>query len=342
MPFDLFSTETLLGIIYNIPAISNGLVQRYFPTVLEFDTEQVYWDRVDRKRRVSPYVHPLVPAKIVQSPANNVDSFSPAYVKDLRRFEPNRALKRSPGEEVGGGEISPAERLQMLVAQDLADQKAMLDRRLELMAVEILNTGKVTISGADYPTTVVDFLRDSTLSATALSGTAKWDQPTTAHPFKDLRALATIAQIKGFGYPRDAIMGPDTFDTMFATNDFNKEINTWNITNATAAPDGSDDEGLVFQGHARGFNFYTYTAKYIDDSGVEQDMLPAGRVILTSPAIRGIQAYGAIQDVRGLTAGQFFVKSWIEENPSAQMMMMQSAPLLVPLKKNISAGITVY
>jgi len=81
-----------------------------------------------------------------------------------------------------------------------------------------------------------------------------------------------------------------------------------------------------------------YSAWYIDPAdSVEKPILPTGTVILASPAIEGVRAYGAIRDEQaGLQAAPYFVKSWTEEDPSVRFIMMQSAPLVVPYRPNAS------
>jgi hypothetical protein len=47
---------------------------------------------------------------------------------------------------------------------EMADQIDMLNRRLEWMAAQALVNGTVTITGDGFPTTLVDFGRDSALT----------------------------------------------------------------------------------------------------------------------------------------------------------------------------------
>jgi argininosuccinate lyase len=100
------------------------------------------------------------------------DSFKPAYVKDKRVFDPNKAFRRRPGEKIGGS-LTPAQRLQASVAFALDEQIKMLNRRFEVMAGDVLVNGSATISGEAYPTRVVNFGRDASLRK-VLAGAAKW------------------------------------------------------------------------------------------------------------------------------------------------------------------------
>jgi hypothetical protein len=100
--------------------------------------------RESGRRRLAPFVAPIVAGKVVQSLGYETKTFKPAYVKDKRVFDASRPFKRALGERIGG-ELAPAQRLQLMLAADLSDQLAMLARRQEVMAVEALLTGRVTV-----------------------------------------------------------------------------------------------------------------------------------------------------------------------------------------------------
>jgi len=155
---DLFSTNILNRVVVNLLGESQFLLDRYFTTVQSETTEEIHFDVLDGKRRIAPFVSPLVEGLIVASLGYTTATYKPAYVKDKRVFDMNKPLKRSPGEQVGGT-LSPADRLRALIARDMNEQVTMLHRRLEVMAGEVLTTGKSTISGEKYPTVSLDFGR---------------------------------------------------------------------------------------------------------------------------------------------------------------------------------------
>jgi hypothetical protein len=86
------------------------------------------------------------------------------------------------------------------------------------------------------------------------------------------------------------------------------------------------------------FTIYVYQAWYVDPAdGVEKPILPADSIIMTSPMLAGVRAFGAIRDEEaGLQALPQFVKSWIEPDPSVRFILLQSAPLVVPYRVNCS------
>lgn len=337
---DLFSTDTLIGIVQNLKLPGNSLVRTLFPSVVAEETEEIHFDVDDARRRVAPFVSPLVAGKVIANRGQTVKSFKPAYTKDVRSFAPEGAFKRVMGETIGGGAMSAEQRMEARVAQALQDQLDMLHRRHELMALEALSTGKVTVVGDGYPSQLVDFGRDVALSPTALLTTARWGQSAAA-PLTNLRTWASLCQQKSGVYCRDVIMDPETVEAFVGDPKVAAKLDQRHVENVGLNVDQSDDEGLVFIGAINGFRIWGYSGWYVNDADAEVTMLPQGRVILTSPRVEGVQAYGAIQDHDALVAAEFHVKSWLEPNPSVRFMMMQSAPLMVPTRVNASLGANV-
>jgi hypothetical protein len=100
-------------------------------------------------------------------------------------------------------------------------------------------------------------------------------------------------------------------------------------------------KGLTFMGNIDGFNIFTYADWYVDDNGNEQPMLPSGTVIMCGEVL-GVRAYGAIRDEEsGYQALPFFIKSWVEKDPSVRFLLMQSAPLVVPYRVDATFCATV-
>ena len=106
---------------------------------------------------------------------------------------------------------------------------------------------------------------------------------------------------------------------------------------------GRKAEGAVYQGMLGSYRLWTYAGWYIDAGGTEQQIWPDNTVVLVGDALEGVQAYGAIRDLKaGVAAGPYFFKSWEEENPSVRWILMQSAPLLYPRRPNASYKLIVH
>jgi hypothetical protein len=332
---DLFSTDVLNAVVASLLGQSQFLLDRYFPTIQTEVSEEIHFDTLDGKRRIAPFVSPLVEGQIVASLGFKTATLKPAYVKDKRVFDMNRPLKRGPGEQIGGT-LAPADRQRALVARDMQDQVAMIDRRMEVMAGEVLATGKSTISGDKYPTVVLDFGRaaGNTIVASKL-----WSDPTSL-PLDDLQDWSQMALQQTGAMLTDVIMTVDAWKVFRSNGQIKDRLNLQRVSQSlpTMGQPAQIEEGGIFMGNVDGFNIYVYSGWYVDPAdGVEKPILPAGTAILASPALEGVRAYGAIRDEgAGLQPLPYFVKSWVEQDPSVRFLLMQSAPLVVPYRPNAS------
>jgi hypothetical protein len=185
---DLWTTAVLLGVIANLKRAPRFLLDRYFPTEFSDPSEEIHFDMIPGKRRIAPFVSPLVEGKVMEALGRKTMVFKPAYVKPKTPVDSRAPFRRAVGERIGGG-MSPEARQQAYVAQVVSDHIDMIDRRLEVMASEALRTGKVVVSGEGYQTVTVDFSRTAGNTIAALAGTARWGQ-SAAFPSRTSRTGA--------------------------------------------------------------------------------------------------------------------------------------------------------
>lgn len=337
---DVFSTDVLTAVLQSLLGNPQFLLDRFFGTTQAEASEQIHFDVVQGKRRVAPFVSPLVEGQVVASQGFVTNTFTPAYIKDKRVFDMNRPLKRSPGEQIGGT-MSPPDRLRALIAVDMQDQLGMLRRRLEVMCGEVLATGKSTITGDKYPTVVVDFGRSSshTIVAAPLWSAA------TPPILNNLQDWAQIVLQDTGVFPNDVIMTTDVWKVFRSDPSIQQVLNVFRAytSQPTLMPTAQVTEGGVLMGNIEGFNIFVYSGWYVDPAdGVEKPILPAGTVLMCSPSLEGVQAYGAIRDEEiGLQPVPYYVKSWIQYDPSVRFVMLQSAPIMVPFRPNASLAAKV-
>lgn len=332
---NLFSTNVLTRSINSLVATPSHFLDLYFPYIQEEATEEIHFDLISKTRRLAPFVSPIKGGKVVDSLGYTTKTFKPAYLKPKTPFDSNRPLKRIPGEQIGGV-LTPEQRIQYLVMQQLLDHKDMVRRRLEVMGAEAMRTGKVTVSGDDYPTVVVDFGRDAALTKVLTSG-VKWTDSGVS-PLNNLQDWAQLVLQKSGAMPIDVTMDVDTWKVFRDDATVAKRLDLRNAAGAALNLGAQVKEGAVFMGVVDNFNIWVYSAWYIDDSGVEQPILPSGSVVMGSGVqLEGTQAYGAIRDEEaGLQPYQLFTKSWVEKDPSVRYVLSQSAPLVVPCRVNAS------
>src|ERR1700736_1263380 len=98
---DIFSTDVLNAVVADLKTPSSFLLGRFFPNeqrpnqgaVASGDesAEYIHFDVLLGKRRMAPFVSPLVEGKVVQSKGFVTKTFKPAYTKDKRVWDGSRA-----------------------------------------------------------------------------------------------------------------------------------------------------------------------------------------------------------------------------------------------------------
>lgn len=335
---DIFHPAVVAKIVNRLEPAKPFLLNSFFPNVQTEATEEILFDMEHSRRRIAPFVSPVVAGQVVQSQGYTTKSFKPAYIKDKRIFNAERALKRAIGETIGG-DMSPVQRMGAVFASELNDQINMLTRRQELMAAEVLRTGKTIVEGDMYPRVEVDFGRDPDLTL-RLVDTARWGEG-VADPLEDVAEWSRLVTQKSGTTANQVVMDLKAWQ-LFSAAPSVKELLDRQRGTATLNP-AVTGEGGRHVATIGDLQIYLYHAWFNDPETDEQvPYLPDNTVILTGPELEGTRCYGAIKDSKaGFRALPFFAKTWNDEDPAVRYMLMQSAPLIVPYRVNASMCVTV-
>lgn len=325
------------------------LVRTFFPRMKSFQTEQIEFDIVDKGRRIAPFVSPLVQGRVMRDEGSRVMAFKPAYIKLADLIRPTDTFTRRPGETYGGS-MTPQARLDRILADVIERHRLGIELRKEWMAAQALFTGTITVSGQDYPTSVVDFGRDPALSVTLTLG-ARWNQ-TTADPMKDIEDMATLVRRKSRGsIVTDLVMNGTTWGLLrnlfkadaVLTKLFNNEIRISPTATADLLPRNGNTEAELVGDLAGRFRLWVYDGFYNDENFAEQPFVPDNKVLfIAGGGIEGTQYQGAILDLEAnMEPREIFTKTKMQFDPSGLQVLTQSAPLVGPRRANASAVLTV-
>ncbi|MGR2678721.1 major capsid protein [Chromobacterium haemolyticum] len=336
----IYDTNTLIQVVPNLKRAQSFLLDTFFPNIVMSETEFVSIDVDVGKRRMSPFVSPLVEGKLVEQRRYQTNVFKPAYIKDKRAPDLRKPVRRQIGERIGG-ELSAAEREMANLQFEMEDQLDMLTRRLEWMAAQALLLGKVTISGDGFPTVVVDFGRDASLT-TALTGGAQWGQA----------GVVPSQMLETWGHQVLKKSGGVCTNLVFTTSSWLNFIQDPVVKTAIWYPGSGQgntvqigaqtQRGAVYKGRWGQYDLWLYNDWYVDDNNVEQPMLPDGTVIMCGPDMQGTRAFGQILDPAFNYAGlPFAPKTWMQDDPAQRLIMMQSSPIVIPSQVNACFAATV-
>lgn len=351
MPYDLYSTATLLGVVRVQPVESSYWLENFYRSQITFDTEEIMFDRVQGQRRLAPFVSPVVQGRVMRTRGYETRVFRPAYTKPKHVVDPNRVFARLAGEGITGT-LSADARWNAAVAENLREERNAIQRLWNWMAAMATIHGEVTIAGEDYPTQVVNFGRDAGLTR-ILTLTNRWGEA-DADPLADISDLRTLAFQKSGSPITRLTMGLDAFDLFFADQKVKDLLKTElgavpRTSDSQLSALGSPGQPFEYRGILQGANgqgrleIYTYNEQYEDETGTTQSVMDSYDVVGTGPGLQGTRCFGAIRDKRaGLQPLPIFPKMWDQEDPSVTYTMTQSAPLMVPANPNNSFRIKAY
>lgn len=342
----IYDTTTLVRLVRDLKSSSNFLLNTFFPSVIEYDTEEVAIDVEVGRRRMAPFVSPLVQGQVVQGQGYTTNVFKPPYIKDKRVLDPRRPVRRMMGERIGG-DMTAAEREQANLVFEMEDQMRMVDRRLEWMAARALASGSITVAGDGFPTANITFGRNVG-NTVALTSTDRWSTNGTSiqagvSPAADVESWATSILQRSGAAPTDIVFTPLSWALFKLDPAVVDAIEHPRSGASNIEFGGGVVTGGMFKGTWGNYRLWLYNDWFIDPADdTEKPMLTNGTVLMGSAAIEGVRAFGAIMDPRfSYGAMAYAPKSWLEEDPARRMLMMQSAPLVIPTRPDASLGALV-
>lgn len=342
-----YTTAKLVEVVPNLKLSQNFLLDTFFPGVVEADTEEVLIDVDVGIRRMAPLCSPLVEGVLVEQRKYQTNKFKPPYIKDKRAPDLRKPVRRMIGERVGG-ELTGEERELANLQLEMADQVDMVNRRLEWMAASALSTGTVTLTGKGFPTTLIDFGRSATLTV-ALTGTSRWGQTVNAQG-RDTNIDGQItdwaaAVVKASGAaPTDLVFTKTPWKLFKTAEGVQGAIYFPNLANSGNEVEAGPrvQQGGVFMGYWGQFRLWLYNDWYVDANNVEQPMLADGTVIMSGPSLMGTRAFGMIMDPKFAYKPMAYApKTWIMDDPAQRIIMLQSAPIVIPSRVNAALCATV-
>lgn len=341
--YGTFSRNELMPLVPSLFVAGSFLSLMFFGgEPIEFDTEEVYFDRVIDDMRRAPFVAPLAPGSIQQPRGFQKETLIPASLKPKNEITGKEVLSRLAGERIGGG-MSAADREAAIREMYLLKQQERMARTREWMASSILRTGSVTIAGPKYPSAVVNFNRAASLTK-ALLGAARWGEVGVS-PFDDLDEwMNEVGETSGSAV--DTVV----FDRL-SWQLFEADPKAEKAINRELGQTASMDLGFTaltpgrpqFKGRIGDVELYVYNNMEEDPDGNAEKLIPDYTVIFGSRGgVAGRKLCGVVQHAENhYGAGEFFPHEWIDPNTGAQWIETISAPILAPQRVNASGCATV-
>ena len=343
---DIYKTHYLLMAVRELVPAARFLRDRYFPTndVTDiFATTDVIVEYKDGDKKLAPFVVPRKGGVAVTRRGYSAKRYEPAFIAPKRELTIDDLMRKGFGESMFSS-LTPEARQTALLMSDFDELDAMISRREEAMAAEVMQTnGCVMKHIADDKTESDDMeVRFYTEGSNPAQFTpdVKWDQ-STAKILADLEAMVRL--LTGRGLPAaDLVCAPDVADTIIRNPEIvglldNRRYEMGSVEPSVLAPGAAVIARLNVLG--RMINIISYDETYTDDDGDDQPFITSGNCILTAPGA-GRTLYGAVNQVEQSDgefhtyAGRRVPKYVSSAEGNTRTLTISSRPLLIPNNKN--------
>lgn len=344
---DRYSTWEMDELVASIDPPFSFLVDTFFTGVKQFESEFIEHDIVEQGRRVAPFVSPLQNGVPTRRLGFRTFQMKPAYIKLSDTVRPTDGWTRIAGEKYGG-ELTPMERVDRIVAEQIFTHLEMIQNRLEVMARDALFNGGIQIISDNYPTAYVDFERIATNSAAV---GALWSNP-AATPLADIQNQSLVINQNSRGaVVNTLVMKGVVYDALMTHQDVrdlvNRDLNLSPGTGGLEFGPRAGDRAAQYRGQLSGqYDLWTYDGYFEDDTGAPVELMPDGEVLMVAnqgpnSGLMGMRYNGAILDLdAGIRPQEVFVKSRDLFDPSGIEVLTQSAPMLGIKRPNATGKLT--
>lgn len=348
---DLYTSRQLYGVMYDrrneVPA--SFFLDNFFPNGYQSTSEEIVFEEIDTQRKLAPFMLANEQGKpIYGRKGSQTRSFKPAYTKPKDAVRPSEMLKRQPGEllsaQLGGSGLSPQQRYDAEVVRITQFHRASIMNTWNWMAARAILDGMVTINygrdaGAAHPSVVVNFGRADAHTVTLGAG-SRWGEAGVSI-LDNIQAWADVMGAARFGgVPTRLIVGSAAWAVMRKDAELLKHMDLTvrgsNVNLERGLVMTSVEQPATYVGTlGAGLEVWVYTGTFQADDGTLVPVMNSKDVLLASPGVDGVKAFGAILDADAdLNAIDIFTKMWREPDPSATFIMSQSAPLMIPANPN--------
>jgi len=356
MPLDIYTPMDLYRVMFDPRQTvrTSQWLEMFYPNSHVSEQEEIRFDEIEANREIAPYMLPNLPGRpIYRGVGEKIKTFKPAYTKPKDAVRPNQALKLQPGELSKRLALqTPEARYNSKVIEITRFHRDAITRLWEYMGARALIDGQITINyavdaGTPAQNVTIDFGRDANHTIVKGAG-SRWGEA-GVNAWDDLQEWVDLASAAEFGAaPTDILMGSDAYKAFMADANVQAKLNKDTRGNESVTLFGGllvkdPLDPFTWVGRLGTVNIWLVSGigNTFKSNGVTVDILKKNEVLLTSRAVDGVKAFGAILDAAAdLQPADIFTKMWDQEDPSARFIMSQSAPLMIPVNTNATVKAT--
>jgi hypothetical protein len=275
----------------------------------------------------------------------------PAHIRVKHPMTPTDLLdnrRAGFGLHVDAADVRRA--IQGYIAREIRERMNQIDNSEEYLAAQAL-TGVISYESEYQVSFEITLPRDSSLDID-LSSTLEWDETTSSirGTFQDVSELINdLTRLT----VTDVFLGSEAADAFVAHAEITGDGGLLDIlrlqTGNVSFMEKFNNQGALYLGSPfQGINVWRYASKITMPDGTEFDVIRPkyAEFVARTPEAEFVTYYGAIEDMDAIGNGQVlqskrFAKSWVEPDPSARMLLIESNPLPFIRRPNATASVKV-
>lgn len=286
-------------------------------------------DKKYESRRLAVFVSPLLEGAVISKKGYFTDVIHPPYIKMKRITDSYNLLTRPMGQNPFANVKSPRAQAMEELGKDTAHLKMRYHRTIEKMCNDAILTGQISVVGHGIDKNYDYQLPASNKLFVGSGITTAWSNA-SADILGDIEDAGDQI-IKNVGrMPNITIMGRNVYKHFRKNEDIRALLDNRRVVIGSLNVDVLP-KGVIYVGNIGNMDYYVYTEYYEDETGALVNMFDPDKVVVTSTDLRASVEYGAIRDLEfgGNIPTEMFLKSKMEFDPSAQVLLFQGAPLPV-------------
>lgn len=283
MAIDIYSTLSQLKAIELLPKEYTFLYDMFAADMGTVENDEAIYDYKKGGKAMAPFVHNGTGGVLMEREPWQTKRIGFCTIAPERNVTVPDISGRAFGEAIFGA-MTPEQRSKKMLAKDLIDMRAAIQRRREWMVRQVLLTGKLEIfrytnEGRDLKTTMVaDYGFTNNYTATT-----RWNQ-TGAKIDSDMHAIMDMVQ-EGLGTVEAMVMAPDVAEAMIENDKYFKTFDGLNVKMGEINTKYRG-QGVRFLGYnSDGVEMYSFAGKFVDDDGQLKSIIPSGTIIAGGSSI---------------------------------------------------------
>lgn len=277
---DIYSTKAQLAAVELLPREYSALYDFFGKEAGVVEDDKAIYDFRKGSKRMAPTVKAGTGGVLMDRDGFETREIGFATIAPERIIEDQNIKGRMFGERVLGA-LTPQEREKKMLAKDLSDMRAAIQRRREWMVRQVILDGQLQIftytneGRGINPTMIADYGFDNYFTPTT-----NWDQAGATIDY-DMHQIYDLVY-DGGGAVEFIFMAPNVAQALLANE---KYVRQYDLRNAEMGNINTQyrGSGLRFIGYnSDGVELYSLSGSFVDDDGSVVKLIPDGKLIAGS------------------------------------------------------------